>query len=125
MSNEKKNLFLSKIKSVADGEMLSTEAEEITIDSRRTWFQFFFRSEVEIEVSMLVAFISTESHESTTMKVSYTSCMATISNASPEYLDKVKEHLRALITSALKNLVMPADRNFAELKRDLIEDGEM
>ena len=105
--------------------MLSTEAEELTIDSRRTWFQFFFRNAVEIDVSMLVAFISTESHQSTTMKVNYTSCMATISDARPEYLDTVKEHLRALIKSALKNLVVPADRNLAEIERDLIEDGEI
>ena len=125
MSKEKKQLFLSKIKSVADGEMLSTEAEELTIDSRKTFFQCYFRNDVEIDVSLLVAFISTDSRASTTMKVSYTSCMATISYATPEYLDKVKEHLKKLIKSALQHLVVPAHRNLADLERDLLEDGEI
>ena len=125
MSKEKKAVFLQKIKDVAEGNMLSTEAVELTVDSRKTWIQVIFTSDVEIDISMLVAYISTDSRESATMKVSYTSCMATISNARNDYLEVCKRHLRRLISSALDGLEVPAHLNKADIERDLIEDGDI
>ena len=125
MSKEKKAVFLQKIKDVAEGNMLSTEAVELTVDSRKTWIQVIFTSDVQIDISMLVAYISTDSRESATMKVSYTSCMATISNARNDYLEVCKRHLRRLISSALDGLEVPAHLNREDIERDLIEDGDI
>ena len=125
MSHEKKAVFLRKIKDVAEGNMLSTEASELTVDSRRTWIQVIWRNDVEIDISMLVAFISTDSRESTTMSVSYTSCYATISNARFDYMEVCKGHLRRLISSAMEGLQVPAHLDKDDIERDLIEDGDI
>ena len=92
--------------------------------SKRIWLTVTRQTQYRnIDVAMLVSFVSTQDLENAEMRVCYASCKGEIKDASHASIDRSNELMRKIIQGSLRSLEVPADESFEDIQEMLILEG--
>ena len=117
MTQEYKDILESQIREVAKGTCLYRTTKQIDVEaSRRVWLRVTRQPEYRnIDVSMLVSFVSSKDYRNSEMRVCYASCKGEIKDASFAAIDRSNELMRKIIQGSLRSLEVPEGESFDDI----------